>query len=50
MEDPELLAKAQKTGRPIDPAYGDDVLAMVKDALDQPPETVALLRQALSKK
>ena len=50
MEDPELQAKAEKAGRPIDPAYGDDVLAMVKDALNQPPETVKLLKEALKKK
>ena len=27
MEDPELQAKATKLERPIEPAYGDDVLA-----------------------
>ena len=50
MEDPELQAKAAKAGRPLDPAYGDDVLAMVKDALDQPKETVTMLKQALERK
>ena len=47
MEDPELQAKAAKLERPIEPAYGDDVLAMIKVALKQTPETVALLKQAL---
>jgi tripartite-type tricarboxylate transporter receptor subunit TctC len=47
MQDPELQAKAAKLERPIDPAYGDDVLAMIKVALDQTPETIALLKQAL---
>jgi hypothetical protein len=47
MEDPELQAKAAKLERPIEPAYGDDVLSMIKVALQQTPETVALLKQAL---
>jgi putative tricarboxylic transport membrane protein len=47
MEDPELQAKAAKLERPIEPAYGDDVLAMIKVALKQTPETIALLKQAL---
>jgi len=47
MEDKELLAKTERLGLPIDPAYGDTVLQMVKDALNQSPETIALLRDAL---
>lgn len=50
MEDKELLVKAQKIGLPIEPAYGDTVLRMVKEALKQSPETVALLAEALAKK
>ena len=47
MEDPELQAKAAKLERPVEPAYGDDVLAMIKVALNQTPETIALLKEAL---
>jgi tripartite-type tricarboxylate transporter receptor subunit TctC len=47
MEDPEMQAKALKLERPLEPAYGDDVRRMVKEALSQSPETVALLKQAL---
>jgi tripartite-type tricarboxylate transporter receptor subunit TctC len=47
MEDPELQAKAAKLERPLEPAYGEDVRQMVKAALTQSPETVALLKQAL---
>jgi tripartite-type tricarboxylate transporter receptor subunit TctC len=47
MEDKELQAKAEKLEKPIDPAYGDDVLKMIKDALNQSPATIALLKQAL---
>lgn len=50
LEDPELREKAAKAGRPIDPAYGDEVLAMVKEALNQPPSTIALLKAALGEK
>ena len=48
LEDPELRGKAIKAGRPIEPAYGDELAAMIREALDQPPSTVALLKAALS--
>lgn len=47
MEDKELQAKAQKLERSVEPAYGDDLLAMINAALNQPPEIVALLKQTL---
>jgi tripartite-type tricarboxylate transporter receptor subunit TctC len=50
MEDKELLAKTEKLGLPIEPAYGETVLQMIKEALKQSPETVALLAEALKKK
>jgi tripartite-type tricarboxylate transporter receptor subunit TctC len=50
MEDPELQGKAIKAGRPLDPAYGDDVLAMIKGALNQSPETISMLKQAMETK
>jgi tripartite-type tricarboxylate transporter receptor subunit TctC len=50
MEDKELQARAEKGGRPVTPAYGEDVAAMVRTALDQSPKTVALLREALNAK
>ena len=50
MEDKELLAKTERLGLPIEPAYGDTVVQMIKDALNQSPETVALLAEALTKK
>jgi tripartite-type tricarboxylate transporter receptor subunit TctC len=50
MEDPELQQKAIKAGRALDPAYGDEVLAMIKGALNQPPETISMLKQALEQK
>ncbi len=50
MEDKELQERAEKLERPVEPLYGDDVLKAVKAALDQKPETVTLLKDALSKK
>jgi tripartite-type tricarboxylate transporter receptor subunit TctC len=50
LEDKELVAKTDKLGLPIEPAYGDTVRQMVKDALKQSPETIALLADALKKK
>jgi tripartite-type tricarboxylate transporter receptor subunit TctC len=50
MEDKELLAKMEKLGLPVDPAYGDDVLMAIKAALNQKPETVKLLDEALKSK
>jgi tripartite-type tricarboxylate transporter receptor subunit TctC len=47
MQDPELQAKAEKMGRPVEPAYGEDVLKLIQGALNQSPETVALLKQAM---
>jgi tripartite-type tricarboxylate transporter receptor subunit TctC len=47
LEDKELQARAEKLERPVDPAYGDDVLNMIKEALNQTPETITLLKQAL---
>jgi tripartite-type tricarboxylate transporter receptor subunit TctC len=47
LEDKELLEKARKLGLPIEPLYGDDVLMKVKEALNQSPDTIALLKKAL---
>jgi tripartite-type tricarboxylate transporter receptor subunit TctC len=50
LEDKELQEKAAKLERPVEPAYGDDVLKAIMVALKQPPETIALLAEALKKK
>ena len=47
LEDKELQAKAEKLERPVEPAYGDDLLNSIRAALNQKSETVALLKQAL---
>jgi tripartite-type tricarboxylate transporter receptor subunit TctC len=50
MADPELQARAEKLERPVDPAFGEDVLKMVQAALNQTPETIAILKEAMSSK
>jgi tripartite-type tricarboxylate transporter receptor subunit TctC len=50
MEDRELLAKMEKLGLPLDPAYGNDVLIGVKAALNQTLETLRILEEALKAK
>ncbi len=50
LEDKELQEKTAKLERPVDPAYGDDVLKMIQAALNQKPEIVANLKAALEKK
>lgn len=50
MDDPQLQARAEKLGRPVEPAVGEEVEKMVKEALNQPKQTVALLKEALEAK
>jgi putative tricarboxylic transport membrane protein len=48
--DPEFLKKAESLGLPVDPLVGDEVGAAVTKAMDQTPEMVAFLKEALKKK
>lgn len=43
LTDPRLLSDAKKMRRSIDPLFGDDVLKLIHQSLNQPPEVVALL-------
>jgi tripartite-type tricarboxylate transporter receptor subunit TctC len=49
MEDKDLQQRAEKLERPVEPLYGEDVLKAVKAALNQKPETITLLKEALGK-
>lgn len=48
LTDPALLAEAEKLSIPIEPAYGDEVAAVVGDALNQGPETVSIIAAAVN--
>lgn len=50
LADRELLEEAKKIGAPIEPADGERVSGLIRTALSQPPETLALLRDALGAK
>jgi len=50
LDDKELQTRAEKLGRPVEPAVGVQVEKMVKEALNQSPKTVALLKTALEAK
>jgi tripartite-type tricarboxylate transporter receptor subunit TctC len=49
-DDKELQARAEKLDRPVEAMLGDEVLAAVKLALDQPHDVIAVLKDALEKK
>lgn len=49
VEDKGAIAKADKLGLPLDPAIGEDVGKMVAEALNQSPETIALLKEAMKR-
>jgi tripartite-type tricarboxylate transporter receptor subunit TctC len=48
MQDPDFLAEADKLGLPITPARGDEVADLMKAALQQSPDTVAIISAALN--
>jgi tripartite-type tricarboxylate transporter receptor subunit TctC len=48
LADPELLAEAETLGIPIDPADGVAVEGLIKAALAQSPETVEMVKAALT--
>lgn len=49
MEDNGAKDKVAKLGRPLDPEYGETVAKMVKEAIKQDAETVALLKESMKK-
>jgi tripartite-type tricarboxylate transporter receptor subunit TctC len=48
MQDPEFIAEAKKLDLPLSPMGGDAVAAKIKEALAQPPATIAFLKEAAS--
>jgi hypothetical protein len=47
MNNPAFQADAKKLGIPIEPASGEDVATLVQAALQQTPETVAIIAEAV---
>lgn len=50
LENPELRAQVEKTGRPVEPLYGEDVAKIVREALDQSPDMVAFIKESMAEK
>lgn len=50
LTDPALLAEAENLRIPIDPVYGNDVAEIVRDALNQGPETAGIIAAAVNAK
>lgn len=49
LENPELRTQVEKTGRPVEPLYGEDVAKLIREALDQSPDMIAFIKQTMSK-
>jgi Uncharacterized protein conserved in bacteria len=48
MQDPEFLEQAAKLGLSIDPSTGEEVATMIHAALQQSPETLAIISEAMN--
>jgi tripartite-type tricarboxylate transporter receptor subunit TctC len=47
LTDPAFIKEAEKVGMDLEPGFGEDVAKMVKEAVNQPAENVALLKQII---
>lgn len=45
VQDPDYIARLKKAQQPHDPEFGEAVSVLISDALKQPPEAIALLKQ-----
>jgi tripartite-type tricarboxylate transporter receptor subunit TctC len=49
MKDPAFLAEAKKTKLEINPTSGEEMDALIKEVMSQPPETIASMKKLLKK-
>jgi len=49
MKDPDFLAEAKKNGWEIRPTRGEDLQALAREVIDQPPEVIEWLKKLLGK-
>ena len=47
LRDPELLAEAKKRGWPVEPIGGEELAALAKEVIAQPPDVVQRLKKLL---
>ncbi len=50
LQDPEMIEKSAKAGRPLVPAFGDEVAEGIRKALNQPPDVVERLSAIINTK
>ena len=50
LENPELKEQVAKTGRPVEPLYGDEVGKFVREALNQSPEMIVFIKETMTAK
>lgn len=48
LKDPELLAEAKRRGWPVEPVGGEELAALAKEVIAQPPEVIARLKKLLA--
>jgi tripartite-type tricarboxylate transporter receptor subunit TctC len=49
LKDPDFLAEAKKNGWELSPVNGEELQALAKEVIDQPPEVVEWLKRLLAK-
>ena len=47
LKDPELIAEVAKSRLDMEPSTGEEIEAIVKEIMDQPPEVVPLVKKIL---
>lgn len=47
LSDPELVAEVKKSRLDMEPSTGEEIEALVREVMDQPPEVVALVKKLL---
>ncbi|HEX9273686.1 MAG TPA: hypothetical protein VGA01_15895 [Candidatus Binatia bacterium] len=47
LKDPELIAEVTKSRLDMDPSTGEEIEALIKEIMDQPPEVITLVKRIL---
>jgi tripartite-type tricarboxylate transporter receptor subunit TctC len=47
LKDPELIAEVNKSRLDMDPSTGEEIEALIKEIMDQPPEVTTLIKKIL---
>src|SRR5262249_56577567 len=47
LKDPDLIAEVNKSRLDMEPSTGEEIEAVVKEVMDQPPEVIALVKKIL---